>query len=106
MFGLQDEHEGGEECAGFDSECASAVGRCCADGSSCCQRVRAGREGVYVRGLWSRQWCADSFIVSTHDEERVHGPMAEYDARVESGRLRDDEHQRSRTRHERRKEIC
>jgi hypothetical protein len=51
MFGLQDEHEGGEERAGFDSECAIAAGRCCADGSSCCQRVRAGREGVYVRGL-------------------------------------------------------
>lgn len=28
------------------------------------------------------------------DPTRVHGPMAEYDARVESGRLRDDEHQR------------
>jgi predicted ATPase len=29
------------------------------------------------------------------DPERVHGPIAEYDARVDSGRLRDDEHQRS-----------
>jgi hypothetical protein len=28
-----------------------------------------------------------------------HGPMAEYDARVHSGRLRDDEHQRSMTEH-------
>jgi len=27
--------------------------------------------------------------------EQTHGPMAEYDARVESGRLRDDEHQRN-----------
>lgn len=36
-------------------------------------------------------------IDSTDDPERVHGPMAEYDARVESGRLRDDEHQRSMT---------
>jgi hypothetical protein len=34
-------------------------------------------------------------IDSTHDADRVHGPMNEYDARVESGRLRDDEHQRS-----------
>lgn len=29
------------------------------------------------------------------DPERSHGPIAEYDARVDSGRLRDDEHQRS-----------
>ncbi|KAJ4370878.1 palmitoyltransferase akr1 [Didymella sp. IMI 355093] len=29
------------------------------------------------------------------DPARTHGPIAEYDARVESGRLRDDEHQRS-----------
>mgnify|MGYP003629404019 CR=1 FL=1 len=33
-------------------------------------------------------------IVSTADPARVHGPMSEYDARVDSGRLRDDEHQR------------
>jgi len=32
---------------------------------------------------------------ATEDPERTHGPMAEYDARVESGRLRDDEHQRN-----------
>ncbi|KAL5119438.1 palmitoyltransferase akr1 [Pleosporales sp. CAS-2024a] len=32
---------------------------------------------------------------STADADRVHGPMTEYDARVESGRLKDDEHQRS-----------
>ena len=29
------------------------------------------------------------------DSATTHGPIAEYDARVESGRLRDDEHQRS-----------
>ncbi|CAE7174986.1 ATPase AFG1 protein [Pyrenophora teres f. teres] len=28
------------------------------------------------------------------EQETTHGPMAEYDARVEAGRLRDDEHQR------------
>ncbi|KAF3043680.1 Palmitoyltransferase zdhhc13 [Didymella heteroderae] len=29
------------------------------------------------------------------DPARTHGPIAEYDARVDSGRLRDDEHQRN-----------
>lgn len=33
---------------------------------------------------------------SIHDPTRSHGPMDEYDARVESGRLRDDDHQRGR----------
>lgn len=32
---------------------------------------------------------------STADADKIHGPMNEYDARVESGRLRDDQHQRS-----------
>ena len=30
-------------------------------------------------------------------ETKDHGPMDEYDARVEAGRIRDDEHQRGRS---------
>lgn len=32
---------------------------------------------------------------STEVDRADHGPLAEYGARVEAGRLRDDEHQRS-----------
>lgn len=37
-------------------------------------------------------------VVAVGEEKGTdtHGPMAEYEARVESGRLRDDEHQRGR----------
>ncbi|XP_014553052.1 hypothetical protein COCVIDRAFT_108672 [Bipolaris victoriae FI3] len=38
---------------------------------------------------------AGRYEISPEDMERHHGPMAEYDARVECGRLRDDEHQRN-----------
>ncbi|KAH8709994.1 AFG1-like ATPase-domain-containing protein [Phaeosphaeriaceae sp. PMI808] len=39
--------------------------------------------------------CKDFFCdVSTADSTKVHGPIDEYDARVDAGRLRDDEHQR------------
>lgn len=34
--------------------------------------------------------CLENYVGSNHK----HGPMQEYDARVEGGRLRDDEHQR------------
>jgi predicted ATPase len=36
-----------------------------------------------------------TFIDAPDSSEQTHGPMAEYDARVQSGRLRDDEHQRN-----------
>lgn len=32
----------------------------------------------------------------TEDPHDYHGPIAEYDLRVRHGKLRDDEHQRSR----------
>ena len=37
---------------------------------------------------------------STEVDRGDHGPLAEYNARVEAGRLRDDEHQRSELRSE------
>jgi hypothetical protein len=48
MPGLQNKHESGEDCAPSASECAGTVGSWCAVDPSCCQRVRASSEGVYV----------------------------------------------------------
>ncbi|KAH4264437.1 hypothetical protein HBI04_080160 [Parastagonospora nodorum] len=76
----------------------------------CRKSIRAGRgsQGQNVRAraplpavaAWSGPGAYRGYAQAAHeysidDPERVHGPMAEYDARVESGRLRDDEHQRS-----------
>ncbi|KAF2850472.1 hypothetical protein T440DRAFT_89351 [Plenodomus tracheiphilus IPT5] len=60
-------------------------------------RVRAGR--TPARGSLERvgyRGYAQVAQESVQEEvNETHGPMAEYDARVESGRLRDDEHQRN-----------
>lgn len=58
------------------------------------QRLCTCSEGLYVWLSFNVYTQLLTLIVSTHDMERSHGPMAEYDARVESGRLRDDDHQR------------
>ncbi|EFQ91945.1 hypothetical protein PTT_11050 [Pyrenophora teres f. teres 0-1] len=55
------------------------------------RRQRAGNP--FSRGIVTNCkefWCDDT----PEEQETTHGPMAEYDARVEAGRLRDDEHQR------------
>jgi predicted ATPase len=63
--------------------------------TDCLSRIRGhitpGRVPLGIRGYASQ--AAQEY--SHEDPSRVHGPMAEYDARVESGRLRDDEHQRN-----------
>ncbi|KAF2124991.1 hypothetical protein P153DRAFT_300548 [Dothidotthia symphoricarpi CBS 119687] len=58
---------------------------------------RQARGNPYSQGVMANCkdfWCDGSPTDSLHEPGRTHGPMAEYDARVESGRLRDDEHQR------------
>ncbi|KAH7382531.1 AFG1-like ATPase-domain-containing protein [Phaeosphaeria sp. MPI-PUGE-AT-0046c] len=81
---------------GLDTFVATAI-----QGSQAGQRRRTGNP--WSRGIVTN--CKDFFCDgspvfgkredSTDDPDKTHGPIAEYDARVEGGRLRDDEHQRS-----------
>lgn len=50
--------------------------------------------GLSAEQLGRRRYAQAAREYSVDDPERIHGPMDEYDARVDSGRLRDDEHQR------------
>ncbi|KAI4941028.1 hypothetical protein J4E91_011021 [Alternaria rosae] len=68
------------------------------------EQIRRQRRGnPFSRGIVTNCkdfWCDASPMFGTKENapdhsEQTHGPMAEYDARVESGRLRDDEHQRN-----------
>ncbi|KAF2111145.1 AFG1-like ATPase-domain-containing protein [Lophiotrema nucula] len=79
-----------EDCLrGLRSSGASRSGRALwSSGASWEGRVGAsrfaGRNGARYRG----------FATTAMQRRDRHGPIAEYDARVESGRLKDDEHQR------------
>ena len=51
-----------------------------------------GHAQVAEKSMWERDF--ETGLQLTEWLESHHGPIAEYNARVESGRLRDDEHQR------------
>ncbi|KAK2742547.1 hypothetical protein FQN55_007833 [Onygenales sp. PD_40] len=61
------------------------------------------RSGVQVRSITSSSACAGAVVaeapVAPGASFEMHGPMQEYDSRVQSGRLRDDAHQRDIIQH-------
>ena len=64
-------------------------------GMQAVRRQRLSSPGHPLQGMRVGRRSMATLAELRRKEYNQHGPMAEYDARVHSGRLRDDEHQRT-----------